>query len=417
MIHSISIRNFLSFKDWVTLSFEASHEQSLESYHVVEVAKGVRLLKLGIAFGANASGKSNLLRAFEFLKDFWFNVKDGKNQETGVLQFLLDSRTPKEPSEFKLTFYVGDTRYVYSLQLDEHQVLKERMDYYPGIQPANIVNRDATHSVSHVEFGRKIKLNRLEQKEINIKCLPNMSFIAAYNQVNANVPELDRVLSWMQHQYMNMIGPNSRLTELAGNAVIENNAMVGEILNYLKEADFNISGFMTKDKKKLLPENVIGESSGKYEHDPHTLTRDIGFYHRIRDASGREGEFHLEMSMQSEGTLRMFGLAVVITDALNKGAFLCIDELESKLHPKLIEFVIEKFLKISDRSQLLVATHYDGLLEEDDLLRKDNIWFTEKLEDGSTHLYSLSDFKAVNRIGSIQKAYKYGRFGAIPNLD
>jgi len=83
----------------------------------------------------------------------------------------------------------------------------------------------------------------------------------------------------------------------------------------------------------------------------------------------------------------------------------------------LIEYVIEQFLRKSEQSQLLVATHYDNLFDEDDLLRKDNFWFTEKGEDGSTKLYPLSSFNGLNRISSLQKAYKFGKFGAVPNID
>jgi AAA15 family ATPase/GTPase len=83
----------------------------------------------------------------------------------------------------------------------------------------------------------------------------------------------------------------------------------------------------------------------------------------------------------------------------------------------MIEFVLEEFLKESKHAQLLVTTHYDGLLDADDLLRKDSIWFTEKQQDASSNLYSLADFNGINRLTSIQKAYRFGKFGAIPNID
>lgn len=82
----------------------------------------------------------------------------------------------------------------------------------------------------------------------------------------------------------------------------------------------------------------------------------------------------------------------------------------------MIEHIIERFLKESEQAQLLLTTHYDGLLGEEDLLRKDNVWFTEKNPDGSSELYPLTDFKGLNRISSLPKAYKFGKFGAVPNL-
>ena len=113
---------------------------------------------------------------------------------------------------------------------------------------------------------------------------------------------------------------------------------------------------------------------------------------------------------------RSMGVAGIINKLITQNAFVAIDEIESSLHPKLVEFIIENFLKQSRSSQLLVTTHYDGLLEEEDILRKDSIWFTRKINDGSTELYSLSDFRGTNRISSLKKAYKYGKFGAIPNI-
>jgi AAA15 family ATPase/GTPase len=95
---------------------------------------------------------------------------------------------------------------------------------------------------------------------------------------------------------------------------------------------------------------------------------------------------------------------------------LAIDEVEASLHPRLVEFTIEDFLHHKSQSQLLLTTHYNGLLAEDDLLRKDSIWFTNKKENGATELYSLVEFKGLSRISSLQKAYKYGKFGAIPNI-
>lgn len=109
-------------------------------------------------------------------------------------------------------------------------------------------------------------------------------------------------------------------------------------------------------------------------------------------------------------------MAAQVQKILEKDAFLAVDNIEFSLHPKLIEHIIECFLKESEQAQLLVTTHYDGLLGEENFLRKDNVWFTEKNPDGSSVLYPLTDFKGLNRISSLQKAYRFGKFGAIPNL-
>ena len=215
MIQSLSIQNYLSFKDEVTFSFEATKDKKLEEYQVVEVVTGIKLLKLGIVYGANASGKSNLLKAFEFLKVFWFSTKENKDENTGVIPFLLNPKTPNEPSKFKLIFFVGCIKYVYWLKVTDDYVLSEKLDFYPGAQPANIFERKLNNNVSEIIFGHKIKISQIAKDEVTIKCLPNKSFFAAYNQVNTNVPSLDVAIKWMSNQFMDTIEPKTKLVTYA----------------------------------------------------------------------------------------------------------------------------------------------------------------------------------------------------------
>ena len=124
-------------------------------------------------------------------------------------------------------------------------------------------------------------------------------------------------------------------------------------------------------------------------------------------------------SQQSFGTKRTFGLETAIYEALSKNSALLIDELESSRHPDLLEFEIQRFLQEKSQSQMLITTHYDPLLATvDDLIRKDNVWFTEKAADGSTSLYSLAEFKGLGKMSSssIRNAYRHGQFGALPNI-
>ena len=427
MIQSLSIQNFLSFKDEVTFSFEATKDKKLEDYQIVEVIPGVKLLKLGVVYGANASGKSNLLNAFSYLKHYWFNITESKTDNTGVIPFLLDKETPSQPSVFNLIFFVKGIKYSYYLEINGLSVLFERLDYYPGTQPAIIFERKLINNVSEIEFGGKIKISQVGKDQITIKCLPNMSVFAAYDQVNLNIPELEEVLGWMRFQFMDVIEPSMRLVEYAESVIFNDQQIKKDILAYLQEADFNISDTQLLDVKKEIPDFLIDSlvnnkdiSSIEVERikKEKTITvKEIGFSHEVTNTNGVKELYKLTKDLQSEGTMRIFGLSAAILQSLKRKAFLCIDEIESKLHPRLIEYVIERFLRESEQSQLLVATHYDGLLEEDDLLRKDNFWFTNKKEDGSTELYCLADFNAVNRITSLQKAYKYGKFGAIPEIE
>ena len=124
----------------------------------------------------------------------------------------------------------------------------------------------------------------------------------------------------------------------------------------------------------------------------------------------------MDKRFESEGTIRTFGIETAIYEALSSVSILPIDEIETSLHPKLLEKILYDYLKTPSRSQLIVATHNDGLLDlVDDLIRKDSVWFTSKDKAGITELYKLTDFRGVNRLSSIREAYRNKRFGATMN--
>ena len=428
MIQSLTVKNFLSFKDEVTFSFEATKDKAMEDYHVVEIVPGVKLLKLGVIYGANASGKSNLLEAFEFIKDIWSITTDSKDEKIGVEPFLLDLKSKVEPSYFNLIFYANGKKYDYSLTVNNEVIVNEKLNYYPSVQPKLIFER-TNKKISEIEYGHGVKLSATEKKEISVKCLTNMSVFSAYKKVNVEVSEIEDAIDWGRDQFMGPIEPDNHasLSHYVENMISKDEDMKEDILTYLKEADFNISNIHTSIIKEKIPDfiltNILDDSNfPQKEKDRIRKEKTFEmpkteFEHAIYDDEGNVNHFVLPKRSQSEGTLRTFELSGPILEAIKKNAFLAIDEIESKLHPRLIEYIIESFLKKSNQAQLLVSAHYDGLLDEDDLLRKDNIWFTEKDKSGSTNLYSLSNFKALNRISSLLKAYKYGNFGAIPNIN
>ncbi|MFA7122998.1 MAG: ATP-binding protein [Candidatus Delongbacteria bacterium] len=431
MIHSLTIRNFLSFREDVTFSFEASKDKTFEDHHVIEVAKGVRLLKLGILYGYNASGKSNLIVAFQFLRNFWFSIADKKDAPTEVIPFLLNKNSRNEPSEFKITFYKDINKYAYTLKINSEAVLLEKLEFYPGTQPAVVFERkyDNENKVSNISFKGKFKVSKIVEEEITLKCLRNMSVFAALSQVNTFIDGLSDVSDWLRDHIFPVIDPNIIVQNFTENMVKENSAHKQLVLKCLKEADFNITGINVEEIVKPVTDDfinqaqVIGNIAGipaieleRLKKERNTKYPKTEFEHSVTN-NGKEETHWLPIHLQSEGTRRVFGLFGALIDTIEENAFLAIDEIESKLHPRLIEYVIEHFLRNSKQAQLLVTTHYDNLFDEDDLLRKDNFWFTEKGKDGSTKLYPLVSFNGINRISSLQKAYKFGKFGAVPNID
>jgi AAA15 family ATPase/GTPase len=370
-----------------------------------------------------------LIKVFKFLLYFWFNKTEDKDKSTGVIPFLLDKETPQKPSEFSLIFYVEGIKYMYLLELDKRKVISEQLFVYPRTQPALIFDRKLKEGISEITFNpKRVKINQTAKDEITIKCLANMSVFAAYNQVNILIPEIEHVAKWIKSQYnLPPIESKTSLVSYTEHAIFKSESMKDFILNFLRKADYNITNINTEIINENIPEktvqlildnnpNISDDEKERLKREKTLKLTRTEFEHMVVNDEGNEEFYNLQKEYQSDGTLRTFGLAGVICETIEANAFLAIDEIESSLHPRLVEFIIENFFKQKGQSQLLLTTHYDGLLAEDDLLRKDSIWFTNKKSDGSTELYSLADFNGVNRISSLQKAYKYGKFGAIPNI-
>ena len=402
MIAEIKFKNMFSFRDETVLSFEADKSKDLESDLVVELAPDVKLLKLAVIYGANASGKSNIIKVCDFIRSFITCTPLNKAELIKIVPFLLNRTSKEQASEFSVSFYAmnGDKaiRYVYSVLLETTHIVRETLIYYLSQQPATVFERSMENNVSSIKFGQKVKISTAAKEEITLKCLPNMSVFAAYMQVNTNIAEMETALQYLTKQMMPAIVPTSSLSRYAEEAIKKETAKE-YILRYLQEADFNISNISSKEQE--TKKGVVN----------YTM-----YQHKVSSGLGGNDYYEFPELYESDGTIRTFGLASQIQNSIGSNAFLAVDEIESSLHPKLIEYMIERFLKESKQAQLLLTTHYDGLLGEEDLLRKDNIWFAEKNTDGASVLYPLTDFKGLNRISSLQKAYKFGKFGAVPNL-
>ena len=231
---------------------------------------------------------------------------------------------------------------------------------------------------------------------------------------------------------MPVILPKSALFEYAERKAVEDRSLKTHLLNFLKQADFNISDVVTDVIKEQIPENylrmvlnsdVVSTSEKEQLRKDGTVTHyKTMFEHTINSQDG-ETKFYLPKDLESLGTLRTFGVETAIYYAQQTGAFLPIDEIENSLHPQLLRFILLDFLRKNTNAQLLVTTHYDPLLNDisrpndQRIFRKDSIWFTEKNENGHTDVYSLAEFRGLNRLSSIQKAYNQGNFGAIPQID
>lgn len=427
MIQELKIKNFLSFKDEVRFNFEASSDKFAEESQVVQINENTRLLRFAIVYGYNASGKSNLLMVLDFLAYFWSAKRKDLDAETGVVPFKLDRASTDEPSSFELVFYVGNTKYWYQLELDQHQVYLEKLSYYKTTQPIMLFERTLKDGQSDIQFNPKAeKISPAAKDMISVNCLKNMSFFVARNQVNVSLPLIDAAKDWMRNQLMPIISPTMGLTSYAQRLTAENKNLISYLVKFLHEADFNITDIssnvivkqLTDEAIKFLTEDNGGEdeaSAKELERIKKERTiRQIQtiFEHTVKNTNGTE-TYQMDKKDESTGTMRTFGVEAALFEALRNAAVLPVDEFETSLHPTLQEKVLYEYLKTQSRSQLIITTHNDGLLDlVDDLIRKDSVWFTEKKPSGVTELYKLTDFRGVNRLSSIREAYKNKCFGA-----
>ena len=425
MILELKIKNFLSFKDEVVFSFEATSDKYLEDYYVAEPEPGVRILKMAMIYGANASGKSNVLHAFDFVRSFVKRIPTQSEKSTEFIPFkFVDNQDL--PGSFDMIFYIEGTKYKYSLVLDEEKVHSEILHYYPGTQPAIIFERtlDIKNDTSILKFGSKIKLSDQAIEAIQLKTLKNMSVFAAFTQVNISLPQLNIPLNWFRKQFMPMIDPYSSLTNYSDSYIKKDERVKNQALDFINKADFNISAVSFKKQTTWLDDEVLKliEAGSMPDEQKHKLLNEKTihidkrlFEHKII-INNKVKYYSLPDELESKGTLRYYGLSAPFFNAISNDSFLSIDEIGTALHPLLVMHFLKEFLKKSNKAQLLFSTHNDSLLSEKDIIRKDAIWFTEKDKQGITSLFSLSDFNIRKEL-SYYNAYKQGKFGAIPNLN
>ena len=420
MISEFRVENYLSFREEQILSFEPSSDKEYESQYCVEVKEGVKVLKLGLVYGANASGKTNLLKSLEFLRRFILQQKKDKTEPTGSVPFQFDDSYSNKPSSFELTFYLNQIKYVYSVVLNEKRVLEENLIYYPGIQPAVFFERwyDKEKEKSIIKFGGTFDLKSSDKKLIEGLTISNSSVFSAFSKANVEKSVLDEVFNWFKGDFMQMIQPKTDLFGWTSLRLEKDNLCKDFVLEVLQKADFNISAINIKEEEIAIDEEL--ESRISNLDMPEQLkeeilqkkmlkAKDISFQHTTKLM-----EKNLPRKLESNGTIRFYGLGGVLNKLLSPNTFLCIDEIENSLHYDLVAHFVKTFLMNSNNSQLLFSTHDINLLNED-FLRRDTVWFADKNEFGASELYSLLDFKLHKNL-SAYNAYKVGKLGAKPKL-
>ena len=428
MIINFSVSNFGPIREEQVLSFEATADDSLNDYYIAEPIPGLKLSKLLIIYGPNASGKSTILKALEFLRDLSIYPVKAKFEALDFEPFLFDGMSKKETSMLKISFVANKIRHNYKVEFTKNYILNERLQYAPKGRMADLYTRktDVTNQLSKVVFGSTIKASSKDVDLLEGNTIWNTSVVGAFNKTNVNIPELQIVLHWFREILMSEIEPRTDLFGWTTRKVDENTSFKESVVDIIKKADIQISGVDVIKKDRQLDDEMISRLSSLLPPDEmkdllaakNIKAVDLIFEHLVRDKKGKESIHNLPREQESRGTLRYYGLSGILSTIIKENRVISIDELETSLHPDLMKHFLLMFLANSSQSQMVITTHNLFLLEEREILRNDVIWFTQKKDDGTTDLYSLSDFDTatIRKNSSIINSYKTGKLGAKPDL-
>jgi len=420
MLVEFTVNNFKSIKDTVKFSMLTSSKDEGNSFE----KRKYNLLKSAIIYGANASGKSNFLRAMAFMSRFVLN-KYKIIQSTDKLPhepFRLSTETEDASSSFEIVFFIDDIKYRYGFEIDNELVYSEWLYADEKGKEAKLFYRDLEEKeyVNPNKFVEGYKFFDKKDEKINVssnqlliwKCdnekdgIISKSILNWFNRFN--------MIDGMDHNgYINFTMKK-----------MENENFKEKIIDLVKTADIGIDDIQVEEeevplemieKLKLfdfLKDETINEG------DLKSVT--LNTLHKKFDSNGNVvGNVLFELEKEeSKGTRKFFAMSAPILDTLENGKVLIIDELDASLHPILTQHLIKLFHDENinrNNAQLIFATHDTNLLKRT-IFRRDQIWLSEKDKYGSTDLYSLAQFKNVRKNEDFEKQYIHGKYGAIPYL-
>lgn len=426
MLLEFSVKNYLSFKDEVTLSLRGREGVTgHEGDSTFDVA-GEPILKSAVIYGANASGKSNLIKAMRFMKYFVLNSAIGiqSESEVDVDYFKLSDETTGASSRFEITFIHEKKYYRYGFELDNKNIYGEWL-YQAEVdseQEEFLFLREG-QSVKFAQSFEEIKLfiaNR--EGEFNrLKSVRETALLSSViAQFNGTISR--SLVHWFKNEISIIFSNKISVRTFA-------EKKLREMEEQSRNLDlFGYSSKSTEFKEKILKFLKIADTGIdeiRFVASPDPRDRRDGFVvtaHKIYGNNGKiiDSIYWKMDTNESEGTRKLFALSAPIIDALEHGKTLVIDELDSKLHPFMMTFILNLFHsteKNPKNAQLVFNTHDVNLLSKR-FFRRDQIWFTEKNEYGATELYSLADFKDLTDEGinneTFQNDYFQGRYGAVP---
>lgn len=373
------------------------------------------LLRSVVLYGANASGKSTFIQALQFVKNQVINSQ--KESQAGeaieVLPFKLTKKSILEDSEFELVFIEQGVRYQYGFCCNANRFTEEWLIAYPNGRAQKWFHRvyDSNNSIDTYKFSSTFLGGR--QRQITAtQTRSNALYLST--AVQFNNAQLMPVFNWFKNK-LRVVSSSHLLSDSYTKRMCEDEEEKLKIIQFMNSADLNIADIQLKKEvfsTQLLPKILSEEIKNQVSHElsGKELTT-LRYIHQLTDEAGT---IEFEENEESDGTRTLFTLAGPWLDVIKNERVLVVDELDSSLHPLLVHYLIKTLHMSKSHAQLIFTTHDSTLLSQK-LLRRDQVWFTEKDEKNSTKLFPLSDFSPREN-EAIEKGYLVGRYGGIPFL-
>ena len=419
MIREFWVKNYLSIRDKQSISFIA---KGPSSELVTEISKGVYLYKLGILYGSNASGKSNMLIALnEVFRLLVLPKSDASKEINGYIPFAL---TPNEPSEMYVSFYADGIRYDYEVSFNNHHILSEVLYYYPKQTKRLFYERYfvGENVQADIKFGASLKLLLKTQQSIRENTLNNHSVLSVCRKMalTEDIEPFNALHRSIMECYHEIDGDDDKekgITEIMKEAFSDNKKR--RFFNQmLQKADLNIIDYRPVLEDRIIPKGFreLVEQNSIPEEMKATLlsptTDSIDFVN-----NSAEGSFNVPLRLQSKGTIRYIRILNVLYDLITKGHVYYLDELGEDLHYDLLFYYLNVFLFNSENSQLIITSQETALLSQDIINENRGVvWFVEKNRETASSEYSRGDSYGLHKNLSLFNSYRIGRLGAKPEL-
>ncbi len=419
MLVSFWVENFKCFKDGTTFSMEATKLKNLKESNTFE-ANTISLLKSAVIYGANASGKSSILHAMKKMKNIiLFSLLLGKEKKYQANPFLLNSETSNKETSFEIEFIIDEVLYRYGFSIATNAVINKEWLFQKRLQSRAKEVKLFTREKDSLSLGTQFK----EGKNLFDKTRENALFLSVVAQFNGEIS--NKIIHWFEtFNILNNI--KSQDFEHVSFDMLEDEEIKQKVVSFIKKADLGIYDIVKKrisldelkednpDIEKSLPDFVLNSIKANGVNTIKTMHMQYNQNHEF------ESFKDFDIALESDGTQKLLALSGPILDTLLNGAILVIDELDNSLHTELVRAIVELFNSKEsnpNNAQLIFTTHDTNLLDQK-LLRRDQIWFSQKNLYGECELYSLVEYgkgKTRNDL-DLEKNYLEGKFGAIPHI-